>query len=210
MLYVYNSTYKSRWSETQHKPRAENLRYYDVVIPNEIWDEIFNCVNPKELFALSCVNKNFNDILSGDNLWKNAVYGRLHWSDTLLYDESKMVGLWKAATKMLVYQLVIYGKDCQYFVNGDDNISIICYLVNRRKFHDLKLSMLIKSGETDHVTYKIDYRKIITFNSGVRHKIKVTSTTSNPTIQFKAEDITLLQLLIGIGCFSSLCKIEIL
>jgi hypothetical protein len=207
MLCVYYSAYKSRC--------CKNVKRYDVGIPTEMWDEIFYCVKPKELFTLSCVNKKFNEILSSDKHWKNVIhssdwYDKLLWHDKWVCDELKMVGKWKIAAKTLVYGLTIQNKNCEYVVKGDEEISAICKTVNRGNFNDLEMSMLIKTSGIDHVTYKIKYVKIITFSNGVRHKIKITSTASNPTIEIKIEETTLLQLLMKLGCLSSIYKIDIL
>jgi hypothetical protein len=141
MLYVYHSAYKSRRSHSTYKSRCcQNVKRYDVDIPNEIWNEIFYCVNPKDLFALSCINKKFNEILSSDKHWKNVIHGsdwydKLSWRDKWICDESEMVGKWKIAAKMLVYGFVIQTKNCEYFVKKDKEISAIFKTVN---FENLK------------------------------------------------------------------------
>jgi hypothetical protein len=226
MLYVNCPSYKSRWSPCEHKRRLKNVKRHNIVIPDEMWNEIFCSVNPKDLFTLSCVNKNFNEILSTDIPWKNVVHN-FYWYKKLSYDERKMLGQWKMAAKILVSGLAVKTRKWYYFViTGDTLISNICgsvndqiaanrqrslnYLrpvnrpgpVNRPIFCDRKMSMIIKLWKTERVNYEIEHEKILTFDNGFEHKIKITSDATNEKNQFEAENMSLLELLMRIGCLS--------
>jgi hypothetical protein len=208
MLHVYHSTYKSRWVPCEYKRRLQNVKRYDVVIPNEIWAETFKYVKMEELFALNCVNKIFNALLSGDIPWKNVI-DSFYWHNKFLCDERKMVGQWKMASKMLVYGLVVHARKRCYVVAGGARMSTIRSLSNRRRYNDRVMWMLIKPWKSECVNYKIEYQEITTLDNGFSCKIKVTSDATDEKIQFKDEDMPLVELLMRLACVSPY-KIKIL